>query len=441
MESATILEKRKVETMAGKKILILDRGDNVDSARYLAHAGNLIYYYAEVDPRVGQEVKDLYAGLGFEQIASCIKVDSWMSCIDDVDAIICLASGFGELTNWLRSKGYKVYGSGSGEILESQEYTGRKVMGACGIAVPESRVCASIPEIMRLMEKMEDGGYVVKAEKGVDGFQTIMGQRGEIIAKLAELKRKLHYKKAPFRVESLIDGTSVNMFGMYNKWGFAGDYIIDWEAADGGVMTCVKDSHVLIKGGLAKIEKALSKYSIKGMVGIKALISRHAQMLYGKRIVAAMKPQSIGLANRIMVDASEAPYITAAEDYDYKKNNMSIVKASGEWGIYANCYVSEGKEVSQDFIDLGTVYRDRDVVLGRVMLDGTQRCWALPGAQRLFSVVGKGMSYNEAVSDLKGNIERVQKLEPEITGYYDMGFKDEILDRIVNFGLSDIKNL
>ncbi len=119
-----------------RKILIWDIGYGVEHAKRMVQDGHEVYYFNEwIEPL--PKFSRYAIGLGFEGIE---KVKSFFRYVDDVDLIAFIFLGRGDMADWLREKGYRVYGAGLGEKLETDRLYAKKIQKKIGLPTQNYKV-------------------------------------------------------------------------------------------------------------------------------------------------------------------------------------------------------------------------------------------------------------------------------------------------------------
>ena len=112
-----------------KKFLVWDLSFGSEHVRRMAKDGHEVLYYTEF-PETSPKFGRYAVGLGIEGVK---KIKKFFRYIDDVDYIMFLDIGRGDLCKYLRSKGYRVYGAGAGERLEWDRAWAKKIQKKVGM--------------------------------------------------------------------------------------------------------------------------------------------------------------------------------------------------------------------------------------------------------------------------------------------------------------------
>jgi len=118
------------------KFLIWDTGLSLAHSLRLAKDGHQVFYYTPWQTAFPR-FQDYAIGLGFEN-EGLYKIKHFWDYIDKVDYIVFFDIGAGDMANFLRSKGYKVYGASKGERLEEERFNSRKIQKTIGLPVQQT---------------------------------------------------------------------------------------------------------------------------------------------------------------------------------------------------------------------------------------------------------------------------------------------------------------
>ena len=129
--------------LSTKKILFYDMGLFTCIAQKLGESFGKVYYYLpQSDPFPSSYIKD--TGEGIEEFE---RIDDLWKVIDKVDAIIFIDCYDGEFQHWLKSKGYRVFGSGLSERLELDRVYLLECMTKVGLPVPKTYRVKGLEEL------------------------------------------------------------------------------------------------------------------------------------------------------------------------------------------------------------------------------------------------------------------------------------------------------
>jgi len=132
------------------KFLVWDLGLSIEHALRLAKDGNEVYYFT---PWVSaySHFEPFSYGLGLLN-----KVKFFFDYVDKVDCIVFFDIGAGDLANYLRKKGYTVYGVGLGEELEYDRFAVRKLQKQLGFPVQNTVKIKGVDNLINFLQDRQN---------------------------------------------------------------------------------------------------------------------------------------------------------------------------------------------------------------------------------------------------------------------------------------------
>jgi len=208
------------------KFLVWDLGLSVEHAVKLAKEGHEVYYFtpwASTYPKF-----EPYAyGIGMEGIN---KVKFFFDYIDDVDCICFFDIGAGDLANFLREKGYTVYGAGLGEHLEYDRFQVRRLQQKLGLPVQATQKITGMSQLEEYLKPRRNKYVKISTFRGdCESFKFRDYESDKTL--LDELKVKLgpldgYYE---FIVENIVEGIEPGVDLFFNGMNFLKPYLWGYE--------------------------------------------------------------------------------------------------------------------------------------------------------------------------------------------------------------------
>jgi hypothetical protein len=128
-----------------KTALIWDTGEGIEHARALAKVFKKVYYYKPWQENLPKFVN--YApGLGLEME----KTRHFFKHIDEADLIVFAATGQGDLADWLRKEGHRVFSAGRAEMIEESRSAFKKIAHGGGLNIPNWKEAIGISQARKL---------------------------------------------------------------------------------------------------------------------------------------------------------------------------------------------------------------------------------------------------------------------------------------------------
>lgn len=143
-------EKKKALNM---KVLIHDHGLCLEVAVALARAGHNVGYY--VSPSESHSRHDIaLIGKGFNGVD---KIDDFYSALDRSDVVLAMDTHSGDEVDWLRSKGYHVWGAGArAERLELDRWHSTQLLHKAKLPTPGTQHVVGVPQLLIALLKSTD---------------------------------------------------------------------------------------------------------------------------------------------------------------------------------------------------------------------------------------------------------------------------------------------
>jgi len=150
------------------KFLFIDAGGlHQSTAAKVGSEGHEVVYWSPWNSYY-PKFKDYAPGVGVDEFE---KVLEYASHLDSSDIIVFPDVGMGDLADYLRDKGYTVFGAGLGEEAEQDRAKSIEIMDRVGIAHPDTKVFKGVDEVLKFLEEedgksetnqLADGKYFVK---------------------------------------------------------------------------------------------------------------------------------------------------------------------------------------------------------------------------------------------------------------------------------------
>lgn len=122
----------------------------MDFARRLGQEGHKVFYFCPWQSAYSK-FDDFAPGVGVPEIE---KVTDWADHIDAVDCTVFPDVGMGGLADWLRHKGFVVFGAGRGEEMEQDRVLSTKVMEKYGIKYPKTHSAVGVDNALDVVKNL-----------------------------------------------------------------------------------------------------------------------------------------------------------------------------------------------------------------------------------------------------------------------------------------------
>ncbi len=201
-----------------KKVLCWDNGVCVEAAVRLARDFGTVWYFSswkEAYPTI--EMRSIGMGLEDEGV---IRVDDFWSYVDKADLIYFGDGRDGDLVDYLRGKGYRVWGAGSGEEMEFDRVGAKEYMRHLKMPVNEYEAFKGIDALRKYL----------KDEKNKDKF---------IKSDLRGVHETFHHEDYKL-TEPVLNSIEKSLGASKNEWEFVAESPIP-DAVEAGVDTVCID--------------------------------------------------------------------------------------------------------------------------------------------------------------------------------------------------------
>jgi len=144
------------------KILVYDYGLCTSHAQKLAEQGHMVFYYVPWQDTFPQSTKALI-GEGLEGLH---RITDFWDYVDKVDIIVFFDNCCGDLVDYLRKKGYKVFGAGKAEQLELNRIKQKEILKTVGLPVGEYEVIHGLSALREYLKENKDKYVKINAFRG-----------------------------------------------------------------------------------------------------------------------------------------------------------------------------------------------------------------------------------------------------------------------------------
>lgn len=259
--------------MEKHRFLVIDSGGmSVDTARKLGQEGHEVYYYCSY---LSAYTKfDAFApGVGIPELK---KVYDWATVIDKVDCTIFPDVGMGDLADWLRKKGYVVFGAGLGEVLENDRPLSTEIMEKLGMKYPETHVVKGVDEAMAMLGQLfgqkhetnqnATGKYFIKFNRfrgSVESFPAASLEEADFFFNGVKVSLGPYASQIPITIQKTVEGIETGgdlffngeKFVMPGMWGFE---------SGGNYIGHITDDMGIFKNDLDRLAKYLRSVNYRG---------------------------------------------------------------------------------------------------------------------------------------------------------------------------------
>ena len=406
------------------KILTIDPGGlHVDTARKFGFEGHDSYYYCPWHSAY-TKFEAVAPGVNCSKIT---KVMDWAPYVDKVDLIVFPDVGLGETADWLRNKGYTVFGAGLGEKMEQDRKYSCEQMEKMGMKYPKSHFATgldgAIAKVKELMGSKNETNQL-KGGKLFAKFDIIRGTVNSFpIGSVKEAEEMFNAKRGslgpfsetvPICLQESVEGIETGADLFFNGEDFVRPYMWGFENGEDyvGVITNHMES---FEEDLKKAAKYLKSVNYRGALSFESIYDGkdHHWLDWTCRF-----PMPLGLMYTIFNDK--------LGDTFYKIAKGEPVTSGLPEGHYLGCAGISSEEVLTDYTALEGNPHTRFV---RFMANSKGDKYGIPGSG--VSIVG---IFGAKAKDLKNLREEIVKNSEGVSAYfgkYSTKFVDEIEEKYV----------
>ncbi|MDE2102566.1 MAG: hypothetical protein KGL39_35290 [Patescibacteria group bacterium] len=214
-----------------KKILVYDHGDYLEHAITLGRHGHEVLYYVPWETSFPNS-NEMMVGKGMEHIT---KVSDFWKYVDEVDLIALFCNNNADLVEYLRRKGYKVFGTGASEALELDRWFLKKALRRLNLPTPNSVKIRGLTNLENYLKVMKDKYIKASYIRGdmethhFEDFEHSQPWFDDLSVKLGPKK-----EQTEFIVEDPIDGVEAGYDGYTIDGQYPKNCLMGYEYKDKG---------------------------------------------------------------------------------------------------------------------------------------------------------------------------------------------------------------
>jgi hypothetical protein len=419
-----------MDSLKSKSVLVLDWGMSVEMALKLAEKFGKVYYYTNWQDAAPTSGKALI-GRGLEKFG-VYKVDYFWDYVDKVD-LICFFDTYGQdIIEYLRKKGYRVFGAGLAEFLETNRKYGREIQKS--VELP-AQTTDTVVGLKALTDEIKKGGNCyVKLNTFRGDIETFFAKdypSSKIYLDKLSVSLGPRQESVEFMLEKKIEGVEPGydgfvVDGQYTKycmWGY--------ERKESGYIGKVvrhDDLPPAIKNVNDKLASFFSEMKTRSFFSSEIIVDTGGQ---GYLIDPTVRcPMPVGTALHLELWENLAEFI-----WEASVGNIIDLKPLFKYG----CGTSLCSDWAEDNFMEVTVDPDvrRFVKMG-CLVSYDDKYFIVPALIKnpVCTVIGLGDTVDEAVNHLRENIKGVSGFELDS----DTGGIENILRDIqegAEYGLPD----
>jgi len=399
--------------------LVYDFGLNVEMALKLCEVYDKVYYYCEWRDAFPKADKALI-GTGFED-EGLVRINEFWEYVDDVDAIYFFDTYTGDIAEYLKRKGYNVFGGGNAEMLENDRWFGRQLQKKVGLPTQRTVKIKGVSNLRQYLQDNDDVVVKINMFRGdLESFYSKNYEASKTILDYYASVLGLRQELVEFIVEDYLPGIEpgTDLYIVDGKYPNYGLFAYEMKGA-GYAAKVMKYEDIPEQVRLVNDKLAIffEKLKVRTLFSTEVRIDERDKKGYLiDATVRAGLPVPTSVEMEIYENFAEAIKEAA-------HGNLIDLKPRWQYGV--------GVALDSDWADehwLNVQFPEelRQFIKFRRVMKYDNQFYAVPGFTSVCSVLGFGNTLDDAIEMCKTNIEQVQAfgLQKNFSGL--IAIKEEI---------------
>lgn len=411
-----------------KSVLFYDYGLCVEYASRLSRDFGQVFYYSQWEASFPKSNLAL-VGEGMEGIT---RVLNFWDYVDKADLICCFDTYCGDIVEFLRKRGYRVFGAGRAEIIENNRWQSRQLQEKLGLPTQHTVKLTGIEKLIDYLKTHKKMWVKINTFRGdIETFwhEDYDETEAQFLGKLM-VETGAKGKVLEFVVEEELDGLEPG----YDGWVVDGKYppITMWgfeKKGTGYIGKVQTDSSLppVLKNINTALAPILASYKARTMFSTEFIVSKKDKK--GYLIDPCVRaPMPVGSAIHCEMWKNFADIIWNAAE-----GKIVAPQPVAKYGA-GICFESDWAAKNWTLVEFPPEYRQW-VKLRMAFRTKNGKYYSLPGFSSLGSVIGLGSTVDEAISKVKTYTEKLKakELVYTISGLEDI--QKDILPESSKYGL------
>ena len=393
-------------------------------------------YRVVYSPVLGQDLDSYISSTICQGLENVIVDINWYNYLDSCRYIIvCDNEHGGGIVDYLKNKGYKVYGTGSKEAeLELNRHKGQLVASRYGLDIPDTKEFDNYDKVLKFLESNE-GEYVIKFDKFRRFAETYVSKDtyGRDIQELLEnLKYNIRGVIPNMYLQNKVSGIEFCIGGYFNGHRFVEPLLVNFDG-DNGFVILYNFKNKKLEAILKVFEPYFEKTGYIGYVDINLMLTENKLYFLewtirfggGVSEILFQSVEDLGEFFMNLIDGEDKPINLIPEITDDKQFNLGIAVRVGKDNS------NTMKEIITPEVGKLPIYRNCSLWISYPYMDEEGRLYVLPNQADKDKTIGFITSLGD---DLDSAIETADSLYGSMTilgSDFNIGsFEDEMNDRI-----------
>ena len=404
-----------------KTVLIYDYGVHTEFAIRLAKDYKKVYYYCHWEASLPKSNLALI-GTGMDNVE---RVMSFLDYVDKVDLICCFDTYTSDIVGYLRKSGYRVWGAGKSEVLETDRWKSRQIQKAVGLPHQNTKHIIGIENLIDYLKGNENKFVKINKFRGdIETFhhdkydETEAQYLGKIIHDFGAKGKTMEFivEDAVGEVEPGLDGWVIDgeypevvMYGYENK-----------DSSYLGRTSFFNNVPESVRTSCEKLAPVFKKLGGRTFFSTEIRVDKQGiGYLIDPTVRVPLPPSGVHL--EMWKNLSEIIWYGAGGE-------VITPKAAGIYGAEI-ILTSSWAEDNWLYIDFPEEIRQW-VKLRMAFQTEEGKHYAVPGNTFIGTVVGIGNTPQEAIDKVKERVVKVKARDLD----FDIGGLDHILNDMVSKG-------
>ncbi len=391
-----------------KTALVYDFGLFTEQASRLSRDFGKVWYFVPWQSAFPKTNKALI-GENFDGLERVL--DFW-DYADKADVIVCFDTHTGDLVEFLRSKGYRVFGAGRGEALELERWKARKFQDSIGLPTQYTVRIRGLEKLREYLKTAKNKFIKLNIFRGdIETFRHIDYESSQPLLDHLAYELGPKQEELEFVIENIIEGVEPGIDSIVVDGAYLSPTMYGYELKGAGYLGRVVDYDSLpdpIKKVNDKLSPFFKKLKTRSFFSTELIVDKNGKgflidptVRCAAPTVSAIQTELIENWSEIIWNASEGKATKPIMKYKYAGG----VALESEWAKDHWLVVKFPKEMRR-WIKFRTAAKFNDVY------------YAVPGFTSICSLIALGNSPDEIIKTLKERAEEVKayQIEKNLSG-------------------------
>ncbi len=390
-----------------KTCLIYDYGLCLEVARKLAEKFDKVFYYvpwADAFPTIEKSL----IGRGFED-EGVFRINSFWDYVDDVDLICFFDTYNQDIVEYLKAKGYPVFGAGFGEFLETDREFGRAIQQKAGLPTQETEKVIGLENLREYLQNHNEVYVKLNSFRGLmETFYSKDYESSKVFLDYMSEKLGMAQSFIEFLIEKKIEGVEPGYDGFVVNGKYPSKGIFAYEMKGSGYIAKVLDYQDIpepVKLINDKLAPFFAENKIKSFFSTEIIVDENKTGYLIDPTIRSPMPVPTAVQLEIYDNIPEFIYEATVND--------KLIDLEPK-ATYGGGIALESDWANNHWLEI--IIRDKDIlpyVKFRRVMKYQDRYYAIPGFSSLCSVIAIGNSIDDVIEQVKQRLDFITAFEIE----------------------------